>query len=470
MKISGAGPSMEELFSGLDNVDVFPGSFETAATISLGDAEILVKDFKLDRERGEIDLDARIGRPFSSNRLELDLDANALDVRSLFSNLGGFEPESAPFRIKALIKRDGGEWSFKPLQATLGNAKLEAHGQLTLVPQSVSGSLRIEAAIPDPASHGKFRGQTLKQLPLHLGATLRGESDRFVVDDLSAVYGESTIAGKVSYRISQVPDLEINLQSDSLMALSIFEENESEPAPPAEDGRVIPRIDIPFALLRKVNATFGIEIGELQRNDFQAENLRFQGTLQDGTLAIDTLDLETRDGKISASGRLVARETGGQAHLKLTADKLAVNESSDNPVRADVDFDIRGEGANLRELAASSNGIFVLQMSEGEFGKSAVMDVFYGGFAQQLLNTLNPFAKSGDTTKLDCGVVVVNMVDGIVKGSPAAYAQTDAVRVLAGAHVDLETEKIKIGFEKGRQSSQLWRSGEPLPGSRRHPA
>ncbi len=447
VRINGNGPSMEELFSGLDNIDIFPGAFEIAATVSLSESEILVEDFKLDRERGKIGLDARVGRPLSSHRLELDLDASGLDVRSLFSDLGGFEPESAPFRIKALVTRDGGEWSFKPVQATLGIASLEARGQLTLEQQSVAGSLRIEAVVPDLAAHGKYRGKTLKQLPLHLSATLSGEGDRFVIDDLAAVYGESTIAGKASYRIAPVPDLEISLQSESLVALSIFEEDASKPPPPAEDGRVIPNIDIPFALLRKVNARFGIEIGELQRNDFHAGNLRLQGTLRDGTLAVDTLDLNTRDGNISASGRLVAHETGGQMRLKLSAEKLAVNQLSDNPIRTDVDFDILAEGANLRELAASANGFFVLQATAGEFQKSAMMDLFYGGFAEQLLAKLNPFTKSGDTAKLDCGVVVVKIIDGVVQGRPAAYAQSDTARVLADAVVDLRTEKIKIGFE-----------------------
>jgi hypothetical protein len=447
VRINGTGPSMEELFSGLDNIRISPGAFETAATVSLSESEILVQDFKVDRERGHIGLNARIGKPLSSHRLELDLDASGPDVRSLFNELGGFEPESTPFRINALVKRDGGEWSFKPLRATLGIASVEARGQLTLEQQSVSGSLRIESVVPDLASHGRYKGKTLKQLPLHLSATLSGEGDRFVLDDLAAVYGDSTVAGKVSYRIGPVPDLEISLQSESLNAMSIFEETDSKPAPPPEDGRVIPSIDIPFALLRTANATIGIEIGELQRNDFRAKDLRFQGTLRDGMLAVETLDLQTRDGSISASGRLVALEKGGQARLRLSADKLAMNVSSDNPIRADVDLDILAVGANLRELAASANGFFVLQAAAGDFRKSATIDLFYGNFAEQLLTKLNPFTKSGDIAKLDCAVVVLHLVDGLVQGRPAAYAQTDTARILADeAVVDLKTEKIKIGF------------------------
>ena len=466
VKISGNGPSMEELFSGLDEVDVVPGPFDTEATIRLGDAEIEVKNFKLERERGQVALDAKIGWPLATNRLELDLDASGPDIRSLFSNLGGFEPESAPFRIKINAERDGNEWSFQPIQASLRDANMEVRGQLTLAPQSVSGRLKIEANAPNLASLGRYLGRRPRQLPVHLSATLSGEGDRIVIDDLSASLDESDISGQIVYRFTAIPELELGLQSASITVLPIFEAKTNEPdeSPPPADGRVIPAVEIPFDSLRKLNATFSIEIGELQRDNFRAENVQFRGNLRDGTLSVDTLKLDTRDGNFQTSGRLVAQKTGGHAQLKLTADDIPLTKSPNHPVRADINLDILASGSTLREFAANSNGFFVLQAGDGELKNNAMLDAFTGGFAQELLSTINPFEEKADTTKVDCAVVTVIIVDGVVQGKPAAYAQTGTMRVmLADAILDLNTETIRIAFETHpRKGVSLLSVGEVL--------
>jgi uncharacterized protein involved in outer membrane biogenesis len=450
VRISGNGPSMEELFSGLDEVDVVPGPFDTEATIRLGNAEIEVKNFKLERERGKVALDAKIGWPLATNRLKLQLDASGPDIRSLFTELGGFEPEVAPFRIRINAERDGNEWSFQPIQASLRDANMEARGQLMLAPQSVSGNLKIEANAPNLASLGRYLGRPPRQLPVHLSATLSGEGDRVVIDDLSAGLGESDISGQIVYRFTAIPELELGLQSASIRVLPIFEAKTNEPdeSPPPADGRVIPAVEIPFDSLRKLNATFSIEIGELQRDNFRAENVQFRGNLRDGTLSVDTLKLDTRDGNFQTSGRLVAQKTGGHARLKLTADDIPLTNSPNHPVRANINLDILASGSTLREFAANSNGFFVLQAGDGEFKNNAMLDAFTGGFAQELLSTINPFAEKADTTKVDCAVVTVNIVDGVVQGKPAAFAQTGTMRViLADAVLDLNTEEIKIAFE-----------------------
>ncbi len=449
LTFSANGPSMEELSSGLDNVDVFPGAFETSGSVRLSSSEILVKDFKLKRERGQVALDAEIGWPLATNRLKLQLDASGPDIRSLFSELEGFEPESAPFRMKVNAERDGNEWSFQPIQASLRNANMEARGQLTLAPQSVSGRLKIEANAPNLASLGRYLGRQPMQLPVHLSATLSGEGDRVVIDDLSASLGESDISGQIVYRFTAIPELELGLQSASITVSPIFEAKTNEPdeLPPPADGRAIPAVEIPFDSLRKFNATFDIEVGELQRDNFRAENVQFRGSLRDGTLSVDTLRLDTRDGNYQTSGRLVAQKTGGYAQLKLTADDVPLTKSPNHPVRADINLDILANGSTLREFAANSNGFFVLQAADGEFKNNALLDKFTGSFAEELLSTINPFAKKADTTIVDCAVVTVKIVDGIVQGKPAAYAQTDTMWVLADAALDLNTEKIKIAFE-----------------------
>lgn len=463
VKIGATGQSMEELFSGLDNVDVHPGPFETTASVRLSNTEIRIEDFKLERALGKLALDARIGWPLTTKRLDVDLDARGPDIRSLVSELGGLEPASLPFRIKARVERDGSEWSFRPLQISLGEANAEARGRLALQQHSVTGRLGIEAEIPDLSSVGKYRGRRPKPLPAHLSATLDGDGNHISVDDLSATFDESVVSGQLTYRFAPVPDLELTMRSESLVVLPIFEADTSKAnqPPAAEDGRVIPATGFPSDLLRVINGTFDIEVGELQRNGLQATNVQFRSTLDDGTLSIDTLNLDTRGGHVAISGRLVDHDTGGHARLKLTADNLDMASPTDDPVTIDFDFDILASGANLRELAANSNGFFVLEADEGDFARHAAVNFFYSGFIQQLLGALNPLAKSKDITRLDCAVVGIDILDGVVMGNPAFYAQTDSIRLFANAVINLETEGLDVAFETlPRRSFSLLSIGE----------
>lgn len=449
VKFNASGPSMDELFSGLDDVEIKPGTFETSATIRLAQSELHVENFELSREQGQVKMDAEIGLPLATKRLVLDLDASGPDVRSLFSDLGGFEPGSAPFQVDAQAERDGDEWSFRPLRVSLGGASAEARGQLTLAAESVSGRLTIEADVPNLAAVGRFRERQFAPQPLHLSGTLNGDKDRIVIDDLSANLNNSDIAGQLSYRFGSIPNVELDLKSAALTILPLFEEspNEQEEEPADSDGRIIPATPIPYELLRRVNATFDIEIGELQRGDFRANNIDVHGTVREGTLTVDDFRLDTRGGTIKTDGTLVAQETGGYTRIRLAADSVAVTNSPDHPVRANVDIDILSTGSDMRELAASSNGFFVLHATEGQIGKNPVLEMLFGGFASELLSVINPFEKSVDTTTLDCAVLAVSVTDGVVRGTPAVYFQSNAVRVVSDATIDLETEKLKLAFE-----------------------
>lgn len=449
-RVAGKGPAMEELFSGLDDFDVVPGPFETSAEIRLDADNVRIDNLRLERDSGQVALNAEIGLPLSSKRLTVDLDANGPDIRTLFSSLAGFEPERLPFRVKLDAKRDGDEWSFRPALATLGDVSLEASGQLTLAEQSVSGRLSFAALIPDLATIGRYDGRQFKSMPAQLSATVDGRGDRVEIDDLLLSLDESDLSGQVSYLVAEIPDLTVRLRSESFTVLPLLEEEavvDPDDKPADEDGRVIPDIEVPFDLLRNANASLDVAIGKLQRGDFRAENVELLGALRDGTLNIDTLRLDMPEGHLEFSGTFIAEEAGGQVQLRLSADKFPLMHASGNPMNTDVDFELRASGSTTRELAARSNGFIVLQATEGEFKRSAVMGMFVGGFGGELLNTINPFAQKQETTKLDCALIALTLTDGVLQGKPATYVQTDTVRVLADAVVNLKTEKISIAFE-----------------------
>lgn len=453
---SGAGPSIEELFSGIDDVAVFPGAFTMAGKARLSAAELAVENFKLESKQGQVMLNARIGRPFTMHRMELQLDANGPDVRSVLNGLAGFEPDRAPFSIKVRADRDGSSWSFLPFEASFGSATMEAQGQLMLASQSVSGSLAVKVEVPDLAQLGTYEGRRLRPQPLRLNATLSGDGERIVVDNLEAGIGVNHISGRLTYQHATIPDLEFDLQSESLIHLPIFaaENDEQGDAPATDDGRVIPVVEIPFNALQHVNATFSFDIAKLQQDDMLAENVVIRGRLRDGTMNVENLQLDIHQGSIAGRGTVATLDSGGQVHLDVTARNLNHLGADLSPTHADIDLDITATGSDLRQLAKRTNGFVAVHSVGGEFARSAFLDRLYGGIADKLLDTINPLAKSGTTTKLECTVFLVDIVDGVIQGSPSTFLKTDKIRLLANTEVDLATEAISVAI-RSRPSGNL---------------
>jgi len=72
---------------------------------------------------------------------------------------------------------------------------------------------------------------------------------------------------------------------------------------------------------------------------------------------------------------------------------------------------------------------------------------FARDFITELANTINPFTKSDPYTNVTCTVVLLQLDDGVLNGSPAFVRQTEKLRIMANARVDLKTEKLDADFK-----------------------
>ena len=68
-------------------------------------------------------------------------------------------------------------------------------------------------------------------------------------------------------------------------------------------------------------------------------------------------------------------------------------------------------------------------------------DVFY-----ELFQAINPLAKTEPLTRLQCGVYIVNLHGGTAE-IQALVIQTDKLTILSAGTIDLNTERINVGFE-----------------------
>jgi hypothetical protein len=72
--------------------------------------------------------------------------------------------------------------------------------------------------------------------------------------------------------------------------------------------------------------------------------------------------------------------------------------------------------------------------------------MFTQDFLSQILNTVNPFAKTEPYTQLKCAAILIKATNGTIEGQPALVVQTDKLNIFANANVDLKSEKIDVAL------------------------
>ena len=132
---------------------------------------------------------------------------------------------------------------------------------------------------------------------------------------------------------------------------------------------------------------------------------------------------------------------GEKLRLGLAA---APGQSPETYPPAEIEAKFSGAGRTYRKLATSLNGRIKMVQGEGRVNNSSVnllSDTFY-----QLFQAVNPFAKTEPTTRLNCGVYIVNLADAKAEVQTVVI-QTDKLTIVSTGTIDLNTERINVGFQ-----------------------
>jgi len=224
--------------------------------------------------------------------------------------------------------------------------------------------------------------------------------------------------------------------------------DEAEPAPEQAKERLIPDTPIPMEYLERFTASVNINVNEIDAGPKKFRDLVLVGSLADGALSVEQLVLRDNVGGL-LRGSFALRPIGEAASLSLdvagsglTLGKPTTTDELIALPRYEVDTILVGNGATVRELAASLSGYLRLVGGEGRL-KTSALRFLTSDFLTEVLTAVNPFAKSDPYTDFECAVVLVQVENGKAKGTPILVAQTDRLRFLADADIDLGTEKFE---------------------------
>jgi len=444
------GPAFEEVTDEV-GLEVREGPYELSGKIELQADRIDFKNIELDRDTGHVSLDLELGLPVSDRRVKYDVRARGTDVRTLLAGIGPLMFKKLPVSIDARGELNGSYLRFEDFDVGIGDAQTKTQGELELAEDGGTSELHWSGNIPSLASLGTLNGNELSDQSVSWSADLSGGGGDLRVDNMVATLGESDINGKVYFKGGDVPELDVNIDSESIVFSPLLEEREYEyePEPEFEDGKFIPDVAIPFEAMKKLNASIDIDIKELQRDTLLMRDIELDAYLRDGVLEISNAAFEARSGAVLAHARLEPVEDSGAASIELIARQFALGMSQlnvDLAMTGDIDIKLESKGADLRTLLGNANGELFLNTRGGRVTNNRFIQAMYGDLLTEILGTVNPFRQTDPYTDFECIVVPLQIDDGQLTSAPNSFISTNKIRIMTRPSINFKTEELRVGI------------------------
>ncbi|MFB3106350.1 MAG: AsmA-like C-terminal region-containing protein, partial [Pseudomonadales bacterium] len=206
---------------------------------------------------------------------------------------------------------------------------------------------------------------------------------------------------------------------------------------------------LPLTQFATMDGTLQIAARAVRLTDVTFTDALIQATLRDGGLTVSQLDIVAPRGRLDGTLKVLPTDRGADVHFTFGGKDLGLNLGGDptdlvQAVIFDVDVDLSGHGATIRELAASLSGRASLESDGGRIRNRGIS--LYTGFGGELLSALNPMAKEIPYTQITCARVSFEATDGRFETSPTIVVQTERINLISKGAIDLKTEKIDFTF------------------------
>jgi uncharacterized protein involved in outer membrane biogenesis len=448
------GNDLASLLPEDDNFAKLNKPFRVAARLRMADDTLSLSGAEVELAGLDATAAFDIGMAPVMGRGRFSLEASSPDLAPLTpTDYAVLQAEKVPLRLKTSGRWDGNRWTLTELDLGLARGTVVGGGTIGGPPNFDGTDLTIDLNIASLRTLSVLAGRELPDDPAQLKFHLVGSRGLIRLERFDGRFGDSDISGSFALRNADVPDIEIGLTSQRLNLEPYLPEDadsadEEEPAPAEPKERLIPDTPIPMDELEKATASVNIDIKEIDLGPKEFSDVILVGSLSDGALSVERFALQNNVGG-SLRGNFALRPAGDAAALTLdiagsnlmlgmpaeTAEELA------GLPRYELDTILVGSGSTARELAASLSGYLRLVGGEGRL-KATALRFFTGDFLSEVLTTVNPFASTDPYTNIQCAVALVQLENGIATGKPIFVAQTDRLRILANAEVDLSTEQF----------------------------
>ncbi|MCB4824378.1 AsmA family protein [Roseicella aerolata] len=330
-------------------------------------------------------------------------------------------------------------------------------------PQRMNGvELALAATLPDLAALTPLAGTPLppvRDIRAEARLNERGGyrfSGGAFLRGIQVTSSAGDIAGDLTFLVAMRAGVQGALTSrrldlDALVPPKPPEAAPAGPAapPPAPDGRVIPDLPLPLEILRLTDSDLRLAVGELRSGGVTLRDLAAHAVIQDGRGRIDPLTVTLPGGRLSlrAAGDITANPPVVQLAalsegIELAPLLAALRAPGGTTGRAELDLDLRGQGRDLRAVAATATGHLGLALTNGqmEAGPGSLLGRALGDL-RQALPQLGALAEGG--IALSCAATRWRAENGIAR-SEVLLLDGSLGKVGGGGTANLRDETLAM--------------------------
>ncbi len=427
-----------------------------------------------------------IADPAALTGLMINLSANGDELSSLLDLAGVTRdgrppPRLGPFKLSARLTGSGDRPGLDQVDAAVGRRDavlLATKGSVGDLAHGSGFDLAVEVEGDSLAGLSGLAGTPLPATgPLRLAARVTTDSGTWRLAELTGRLGGSDLAGALAVTLGARPRVTGRLAFGTL-ALADFTAPPAaasgQPAAPARrsDGRLLSAAPLPLAALDDMDADLALSATRIATGYGDLTDATARLRLDHGRLGVEPVTARLAGGAVtaalavdSAPGRIAtvtARLHGADIELGRMLHEAAGSDAlAGGPTR--VTLDLHARGASPRALAASLDGEAVASVGPGRIRNTAI-DWAGGDLALQVLGSLDPLAKSEDTTDLQCAALRFTLRHGIATADKGIAAETPKVAVVGGGTVDLRSEAIDIAIAPRAREGMGVNLGNTLAG------
>ncbi len=428
--------------------------FETHTTLSKTPAGWFADSWLIRIGDSRLEMQGELGDFEDASGLDIDIEASGPDLRLFVPDSNINAP--VPYEIIGGMKISDTTIELQQVDLRIGETTAWLDGRLPTSSQLMDAEFDVRVAGPNLQRIGQAFGvQTLPADAFRFEGAMTRSGHSYLIDGLTAVVGKNDLGGKFGLTVSDKLRISGNLESRYLNISELLSDEAADADVDAkrEDGdRLIPDTPLPLAFMDIADVDVTLRMQELITRSLELGDVEVSVHIRDDTLRVDTTRVTlTHGGALSGTLDLVRTE-GEEVDLRISADARQYRlrppvDSEGAPIRRppqDLKLELAGSGKTIRELAAGVSGSVDLRAGEGSVDNE-LSGFIMRDFASQLFSTINPLAQDSEYTKLNCGFLSVDVVDGVATSRAVGF-QTDELAVASVGTVNLATEELDLSF------------------------
>ncbi len=330
-----------------------------------------------------------------------------------------------------------------PVEAEISNLALDGTGKLVLTAKVGGQDLKANGTLAPIAMLAKMDRGFPAKIEFD-GMGLKGTTDITV----TVSQKRGTVKGAIT-----IPELDLSAFAKASGAGTSGTSSSaggSGTAPASQ--RLFSDEPLPWDTLAAGDANVTISIGKLTLpSGLVLTKVVLPVNLASGKLALTAATFNVAGGTVTSTFTMNAADKSVTVQAEaagITAETVAKEMKKGDLITQgplDVALDVHGTGNTAHAIAASMNGSFIAGMGESRI-RSGALNIIGADIIMQVLGALNPIGNKDPYTVSRCGVVNLQIANGVGTTKNGIALVTDKMQLTSSGTVNFGTERVDLSF------------------------